>query len=241
MDPPTGAGPSPQDRLRDRHIELQRRVAAACEAVGRDPREVRVLPATKGRDVGYLDALHDLGYSSFGESRIGEFVRKRKARPDLSWEFIGRFRVEDAGLLARDTSLIHSVVDPTQANALEHAGEQLDRSVGVLLQLNLADDARKQGLDEGAAVTMAESWTYPHLPLRGLMVMGPAEVDAATTVDLFRRGRRVFHRLREIAGGNVDTLSMGMSGDFEIALREGATVVRIGTYLAEPWSPQGPR
>jgi pyridoxal phosphate enzyme (YggS family) len=239
MDPTIGGGPSPTDRLRDRHLELQGRVAAACEAGGRDPREARILPATKGRDVEYLDALHDLGYSSFGESRIGEFARKRKARPDLTWEFIGRFRVEDAGLLARDTSLIHSIVDPTQANALELAGEQLDRSVGVLLQVNLADEARKQGLEEGAAVRMADSWTYPHLTLRGLMVLGPAEVDAATTADLFRRGRRVFQRIREIAGGTVDTLSMGMSGDFEIALREGATVVRIGTYLAEPWGHQG--
>jgi pyridoxal phosphate enzyme (YggS family) len=235
---------APLLRLRERAEQLRSRITSACEAVGRDPGSVRVLPATKGRDVGYLDALHELGFDAFGESRIGEFARKVRARPTLAWEFIGRFRPEDAALVARHCRLLHSVANPEQVEALELASAMPARKLGVLLQVHLGDDPRKQGWTPAAAHETARAWKWPALTLRGVMIMAPEAIGPDRVGDVFQRGKAAFEQIREIVGPSFDTLSMGMSGDFEPAVRAGATVLRIGTYLAEAWTdtaPLGPR
>jgi PLP dependent protein len=241
MTAPHGTSPTGVETLRRRHEELAGRIAFACAESGRDPRSVRVLPATKGREVEYLDALVALGYGVFAESRIGEFARKQKARPDLSWEYIGRFRPEDAPLLARSARLIHSVVGQDQAEALDRACTVLPRPGAVLLQVNLVGDPRKQGLRAEEAESLARGWPYAGLTLRGLMVLGPAAADARSIAEMFQTGHALFEQIGRTREKAWDTLSMGMSGDFESAVRAGATVVRIGTYLAEAWTGTGAR
>src|SRR5580704_2971703 len=98
----------PGDPLTLRVRELGERIEAACRESSRTPQEIRVLPATKTQPIEFLDRLHAMGFEIFGESRIGEFARKLQARPSYSWEFIGRFRPADAGLLAKSARLIHS-------------------------------------------------------------------------------------------------------------------------------------
>ncbi|HTT26464.1 MAG TPA: YggS family pyridoxal phosphate-dependent enzyme, partial [Thermoplasmata archaeon] len=127
-----------------------------------------------------------------------------------------------------------------QAVALDAAARGEGRRLAVLLQVNLADDPRKQGLREADALAWVRPWPFDHLAMHGIMVIGPAEGDPDAVATVFQRGAHLFRLLREELGPGVDALSMGMSEDFELAVRAGATDLRIGRYLADAWAAPAP-
>jgi pyridoxal phosphate enzyme (YggS family) len=223
--------------IADRVAEVQAAVRAAAVRAGRSPDEVCIVAASKTWPAAALRAVYAAGIRDFGENYAGEMLDKMAALadlPDITWHFIGRVQRGNAKAIAR-ADVVHGVGSRGQAEALAKAR----RAVGgaplpVLLQVNVADEDSKNGFVVGDLAAAAhEIAAIPELSIRGLMAMPDVDTDALPAA--FARLRR----LRDEVGSAWPMLSMGMSGDFEIAIAAGATHVRIGTRLfgARPNTP----
>lgn len=211
---------------------VSERISQACERAGRKPSEVQLVAVSKGQDAATIEAnLLSHGQLALGENRAQELRDKRPLLPDdVEWHFVGNLQRNKIKYLG-GVALIHSVNSERLATAIDAWGAREDRSVPVLVSVNVAEEDSKQGIssvDLGALVSHIRS--LPHLELRGLMTMAPYSDDPELA-------RPHFRRLRELGQlHDLSELSMGMSGDFEVAIEEGATIVRIGTALFEDGS-----
>jgi pyridoxal phosphate enzyme (YggS family) len=224
--------------LRARWERLRERVDDACRAAGRDPDEVNVLPVSKtfGPDV-IRQAAEDLGLHRFGENKVQEIRDKamalagREADPGIDWVMIGNLQTNKAGVVARLASELQSLDRPKLAVALDRHLRAENRAIDVLVQVKTSPEPSKYGLDpERLLAFLDELADYPTLRVRGLMTLAINTSDADAVRGCFRRLRR----LRDDAaahGHDLPRLSMGMSGDFPLAIAEGATEVRIGTAI----------
>lgn len=202
------------------HGDVRARVAAAAERAGRDPGEVEILVAVK-----YLDdpgPLADAGFTLLGENRAQELVRKAEAHPGVfRWHFIGRLQSRKVKVILPHVELIHSVASES---ALRELGRHGTPETEVLVEVNVAGDEGKAGIAPG------ELDRYLELcPVRvvGLMTMPPFTEDPGAS-------RPHFARLRELARARgLHHLSMGTSQDFEVAVEEGATIVRLGSVVVQ--------
>ena len=208
---------------------VQERIMAACERAGRNASEVKLVAVSKGQEVATVEArLLSQGHYVLGENRAQELRDKRPLLPaEVEWHFVGNLQRNKIKYL-EDVALIHSVNSVRLANALNSWGEREQREVAVLISVNVAQEASKHGVTVAdLSDLVAHVRELPHLELRGLMTMAPYGDDPELA-------RPHFRRLRELAQRyDLPELSMGMSGDFEVAIEEGATIVRIGTALFE--------
>jgi hypothetical protein len=172
--------------------------------------------------------------------QVNEFLQRRQAFGDagvpekIRWHMVGHLQRNKAKQILPIVSLIHSVDSLRLAEELDVIAAKQDKKVRVLLQVNASEEAQKSGVAVGAAVHLAEQIaSMPNLQLAGLMTMAAFEAPEATIRQTFSRTREIFEEIRwqKIGGANVRHLSMGMSNDFELAIAEGATMVRIGTLL----------
>jgi pyridoxal phosphate enzyme (YggS family) len=207
---------------------VRARIAAACERVGRDPAGVTLIAVTKTHSAEAVVAAYGAGVRDFGENRVQEAQRKILAArglgvDDATWHLIGNLQRNKAATAASMFDVIHSVDSERLALA---TSERAERSVQVFIEVNVAGEASKHGVSPGEAALLAERvGTMPHLDLVGLMTVAPI-VSAA------ERARAVFRHLRELRDAiGLPELSMGMTGDFEVAIEEGATVVRVGRAI----------
>jgi pyridoxal phosphate enzyme (YggS family) len=204
------------ERIRDNLDRVRQRIAGA----GRDPFEVEVLAATKYVSVDELPALVEGGITLVGENRAQDLLAKRERHAgDFTWDFIGALQSRKVRDVAPNVRLIHSL-------ASESAMRQLERfRVGeVLIEVNVAGEETKAGVDPADLPRYLE--TCP-VPVTGLMCMPPF-------VERAEDSRRHFARLAELAAEHgLERLSMGTSQDFEVAVQEGATIVRLGSVLYE--------
>jgi pyridoxal phosphate enzyme (YggS family) len=213
---------------------VRTRVAAAAVRAGREPSEVAVVAASKGVGAEVLRAAAALGIRRFGENYVQEWQAKRAALAEagaLEWHFIGRVQRNKAAALA-GCALVHSIADPRVAAILDREGRSGEAPVRVLVQVNLAGESTKAGIAAAALPRVLDDLrARPGLEVVGLMTMPPAggPEDARP---FFRALREL--RDRQVAPDTLPQLSMGMSGDFEAAIEEGATLVRIGTALFGP-------
>lgn len=210
--------------------DVLRRIEAACRRVGRDPSEVTLVAVTKGRDVAEIERyVLRHGHRVLGENRAQELRDKRDAlAADVAWHFIGNLQRNKVKYLT-GVAMVHSLTTPRLADALDRQAAKDGRPLDVLLEVNLSGEASKQGADpEDAAALARYVRDLPHLRLEGVMTMAPYAEDPETARPVFRAARA----LRDELG--LRALSMGMSNDFEIAVEEGATLVRVGTALFEP-------
>ena len=223
--------------LRSRRAEILERVAAAAGRSGRDASEVEVIAVSKtvGADE-VVDAIH-AGWTRFGENRPQELGRKLEALShvpegaDVTFDMIGNLQKNKINQVIGRVRLIHSVSSAHLAEAISKRSEARGIASDVLLEVNVSGEASKSGFSPDDARSCAEAIVgLPGLSVRGLMTMAPAgDPDAA---------RRTFSGLRELAdelrartGLALETLSCGMSDDFEIAVEEGSTLVRLGRYV----------
>jgi PLP dependent protein len=210
---------------------LRAQVSAAAERAGRSPADIRLIAVTKTVGVEQVRAAAALGLRDFGENRLQEAAPKLQALPELCWHFIGHIQTNKVKEVLKSFALIHSLDRLSLAEALQHWGEKQDREAAVLVQVNVSGEASKFGLEPAALPGFLEALRdYPRIRVEGLMTMAPF-------VDDPEEARPVFRRLRELRsagarpGMELRHLSMGMTGDFEVAIEEGATMVRIGTAL----------
>lgn len=209
--------------LRANFRDIQERIARAAESVGRDPASVTLVAVSKTFPAEAVRAAYDLGHRHFGESRLQESQPKVEALPgDIVWHFIGKLQSNKAKRAAQLFNVIHTLESEAQLREVEKAG----RSVDGLVEVNVANEAQKSGISpEALDLFLAKLLEFPHVHFRGLMTIGPVTDNASEMRTVFRTLREANARV----GGHW--LSMGMSGDFEVAIQEGASHVRIGTAL----------
>lgn len=228
--------------LRERLERVRERIATAAHRAGRAAEEVEVLPVTKGHPAARLREVAALGLPAVGENRVGEAEEKqqRLGRLGLRWHMIGHLQRNKAARALEAFDLLESLDSLRLARRLQ---EELEASGSapfpVLVQVNASGEGSKGGFpvhDERSAVEslrhIAGICEMPALAVRGLMTMAPLTREESVLRPAFRRTREMFDRCgREIGGFAAGSLSMGMSNDFEIAVEEGSTRVRLGTVL----------
>ncbi|MCC5828961.1 MAG: YggS family pyridoxal phosphate-dependent enzyme [Phycisphaeraceae bacterium] len=253
---------SPNDsesELARRMRSILDRVAAAAERSGRSAESITTVAVTKYAGMDEIRQLVRLGHRDLGESRIQQLVQRYEMlkegairRDKLStltdsaqdagnhepirWHMVGRVQRNKIKKLVGVVDMIHSVESLKLAEALEEAARKDDTEFDVLLQVNVSGEESKQGVPLRAAATLAEQiGQMEGINLRGLMTMAPYSENPESVRDVFRRLREEFDEIRNTrhCGPGFDTLSMGMSGDFEVAIEEGATMVRIGSAFFE--------
>ena len=212
---------------------VEGRVAALNSAIDSASRgrHVRLLAVSKARNAEEVEAAHGAGLADFGENYLQEALPKMSALAHLPlvWHFIGAIQSNKTRDIASRFQWVHTVDRARIASRLDAAARA---AIDVCIQVNIDAEARKAGVaPEQAGALVAHVRGLPRLRLRGLMAIPNPGVDARGS---FRRTRALFEALRPQAGPHWDTLSMGMSGDFETAIEEGATIVRIGTAIFGP-------
>ncbi|MEJ2069287.1 MAG: YggS family pyridoxal phosphate-dependent enzyme [Syntrophobacterales bacterium] len=214
--------------------ETKRRIQEAARCAGRNPAEVRLVAVTKTVTLDRLQEAVAAGHTLFGENYVQEAKRKIAALgPGLTWHFIGHLQSNKAKAAVEVFDLIHSVDRLSLARSLEQAAARLGKVQNILLQVNLAGEESKSGTaPEAAQELLSEISQMPHLKVLGLMTM-PPWLPAEEVRPYFRALRELRDRLRglQVVDGDLPELSMGMTGDFEVAVAEGATLVRIGTAI----------
>ncbi|MCX7624310.1 MAG: YggS family pyridoxal phosphate-dependent enzyme [Thermomicrobium sp.] len=214
---------------------IERAIAAAADRAGRDPGEVRLVAVTKGVDRRTIDLAYRLGLRIFGENRVQEAMQKFASEPlppDASLHLIGHLQSNKVRTAVRLFTMIHSVDRSALVTELERRAAQLGRRVPILVQVNVSREPQKHGCaPEEAAELVQHALASSHLELRGLMTIAPLTTDEEELRATFRGLRRLRDELRDRFGIALPELSMGMTNDFEIAIEEGATLVRIGRAL----------
>jgi pyridoxal phosphate enzyme (YggS family) len=219
--------------------EVRERIARACERGGRDPGGVTLVAVTKTHPAAVVRRAAEAGLAVFGENRVQEGVAKIEALrldfPRLSWRLIGRLQSNKAKTAVRYFAEIQSVDRSSLLEILSREAGASGRRLPVYVEVNVGGEASKGGVDPGGARALVESaLAAPSIELRGLMTVPPFSEDPDASRSSFRELRALRDRLRDETGAPLPGLSMGMSHDFEVAIEEGATVVRVGTALFGP-------
>ncbi|MBN9339111.1 MAG: YggS family pyridoxal phosphate enzyme [Comamonadaceae bacterium SCN 68-20] len=222
----------------ERHLAaVQARIDAACARVGRDPAGVRLLPVSKTQPGASVRLAHAAGCRLLGENKPQETYSKWQATqdlPDLRWSVIGHLQTNKAKLVARFASEFQALDSLRVAEALERRLQAEGRALDVFVQVNTSGEASKYGLPPGEVAAFLRALpAFPALRVRGLMTLALFSSEADRVRECFVLLRTLRDRLRQEApkGIALDELSMGMSGDFEIAIEEGATTVRVGQAI----------
>lgn len=226
--------PAASDRpLTERLAAVRARIAAAALRGGRDPAAVTLIGVTKGVSVVRAREAVAAGLTDLGENRVQEAVAKIAAvGPGPRWHLIGHLQRNKAQVAAGAFAVIHTVDSDRLAAALDRAAGRAGRRLPVLLEVNVTGEPTKFGVaPQAAAALLAAVRACAHLVPVGLMTMAPLVEDPEATRPVFRSLRRLRDALAREAGPEFVELSMGMSQDFEVAVEEGATMVRIGRAI----------
>jgi hypothetical protein len=222
---------------------LRRRIRAACGRAGRNPDSVTLLAVTKTQPPEVVQAAAKLGLVLFGENKVQEAKAKIPLCPgNLRWHMIGHLQSNKCRDAVELFKMIQSVDSLSLAQEINKRAEQAARTLPVLLEVNVAGEASKFGYrPEQLLAELKELNALPRIEIHGLMTVPPWSPEAEKARPHFRRLREIKVQCEQILGAPLPHLSMGMSGDFEIAIEEGATMVRIGTELFGPRAKAKPR
>lgn len=235
--PPDWPQATTVDDLRHNLALVHARIARACLRVGRDPASVRLLPVSKTVDEARLRLAWQAGCHELGENKVQEAQGKAEALadlPGLRWSVIGHLQTNKARNVARFASEFQALDSLRLAQALDQRLELEQRTLDVFVQVNTSGEASKYGLDPLEVPDFIQRLpAFPRLRVRGLMTLALFSADPEQVRPCFVRLRELRDRLRPglPPGLQLDALSMGMSGDFEIAIEEGATVIRVGQAI----------
>lgn len=229
--------------LAENLARVQERISTACGRVKRDPAEVTLLAVSKNHPAATVSEAVSLGVTWFGENRIQEAKAKIPACSSRArWHFIGHLQSNKAREAVALFEMIESLDSLALAAELQKQAEKQAKTVRVLAEINVAGESSKFGWNPArflAELTRLNS--FPRLELHGLMTVAPYSTDPERARPVFRRLRELRDEASAILGAPLPVLSMGMSGDLEVAIEEGANVVRVGTALfgARPRNPVG--
>ncbi|HSG70673.1 MAG TPA: YggS family pyridoxal phosphate-dependent enzyme [Planctomycetaceae bacterium] len=216
---------------------VRERINAACERSARDPKEVRLVAVTKYAEPDWVQALYDLGHRDFGESRPQQLGPRTVQFPqDIRWHMIGHLQRNKVRPVLETGAVVHSIDSPQLLERVERIANEMGVTPRVLFEVNVSGEESKHGFDAQVfRKWIALGVSCPHVELAGLMTMAPESIDPEAVRPVFRELRNLLGDLHESVPGIPirNELSMGMSGDFEIAIEEGATMIRLGSLLFE--------
>ncbi|WP_214096514.1 YggS family pyridoxal phosphate-dependent enzyme [Candidatus Methylacidithermus pantelleriae] len=214
---------------------VRERIAAAARRVGRDPNEVRLLPVSKEVDEARIRMAYEAGCRFLAENRPQELARKYEALRDLTdlkWSVIGHLQTNKAKLVVRYAAEFQALDSLRVAEVLDRRLQAEGRALDVYVQVNTSGEPSKYGLHpEEVATFLRKMRAFSSLRLRGLMTLAVFSTDSERVRQCFILLRTLRDTLRQEVDAGLTELSMGMSGDFEIAIEEGATVVRVGQAI----------
>lgn len=219
--------------------QIRERIETVARGVGRNPEHIELMAVTKTVSIESIREAYDSGIRLFGENKVQEFEAKRAAPTDLPgahWHMIGHLQTNKASRAAELFGEIESVHSLRLARKLDSAAARLGKNLPVLVEINIGGEAAKSGIAPDSAEfeeLLKTAPDLPHLIFRGLMTVPPYNDDPELSRPYFRQIRILADRIlqRNLSGIAMNILSMGMSHDFEIAIEEGATRVRIGTAI----------
>lgn len=214
---------------------VEKRIQAACDRAGRDRSEVTLIAVSKTKPVEMLQEIYNEGICDFGENKVQELTEKCEVMPqDINWHMIGHLQRNKVKYIVDKVKLIHSVDSVRLAQAIEQEAAKKDVVADILIEVNVAEEESKFGLKVDEVLPLIqEISTFSHIRIKGLMTIAPY-------VENPEENRVVFSRLKklsvDITDKNIDNvsvgiLSMGMTNDYEVAIEEGATIVRVGTGI----------
>lgn len=221
----------------ERASQVRDRIDAACRAAGREPAEVRLMAVTKTHGLDVLEQAYAADLRLFGENRVPEAAEKAEQladRADVEWALIGHLQTNKVARALRFTTELHTLDSLRLAEALDRRLQEQGRGLDVFVQVNTSGEPAKTGLaPEEVESFVLDLRPFTALKVRGLMTLAVFSDDTAAVAACFARLAELQRRLRQLDGapGSYDELSMGMSGDFELAIAHGATTVRVGQTL----------
>lgn len=221
--------------IKDNLEIVRRRIRDVAFSAGRDPQSVRLVAVSKTKPAVAVDEAARAGQRLFGENYVQEFVAKAAETAEtVEWHFIGALQTNKVKYIAGLAAMIHSVDRFSLAQEIDRRWGALGKSCDILMQVNVSGEATKSGTTaEGALSLVREIAALPNLRIRGLMTMPPFFDDPEGARPYFRELRLLAQTIDAagIPGVEMRELSMGMSGDFEAAIQEGATLVRVGSAI----------
>ena len=228
--------------VEERIAQVQQEVAEACQRAGRDVNEVSVMAATKTRTVPEIIRAVDAGISDAGENYVQDLLEKKGELDDagytgICWHAIGHLQRNKVRYVVPICTMIHSLDSARLAREIDKRAARIDKVQKVLLEINISGEESKFGIAPEQAAELAEQVTaLNHLQLRGLMTMPPYTDNPEDSRPQFQELRRLADELVSsgLPAGAMKELSMGMSGDYQVAIEEGATIIRLGTALFGP-------
>jgi pyridoxal phosphate enzyme (YggS family) len=231
-------------RIEDQLADVRRRIAAAANRAGRGPDEIRLVVVTKGQTPETVVAAYQAGVRDFGENRVEEALPKLEAvgpLPGAAWHMIGHIQSRKARRVVPAFDWVHAVDRLKIAHLLDVSAGEMGAELDVFLEVNVSGEDTKEGWglsDErawaAAVPELAQVAGFAHLRIHGLMTMAPWSPEPETARPVFRRLHALQGFLNEALGTSWNELSMGMTDDFEVAVEEGATFVRIGRAVFAP-------
>ncbi len=215
--------------------DIRNKIKSAALKAGRDPKDIKLLGVTKNVDVDAMRAAYDLGIYDFGENRVQEYLRKSDIIDrECKWHIIGRLQTNKVKYLDERVSLIHSLDRMELAEALEKRGEKIGYIFPVLVQVNVSGETTKAGIEpEELKKFIFTLSKMGNIHVKGLMTVAPYTENPEDVRDVFRKLKKLsVDIIRErVENISMEELSMGMSGDFTVAIEEGSTIIRIGTAI----------
>ena len=219
--------------LKDQLQEVEKRIQAACDRAGRKREEVTLIAVSKTKPVETLQEAYDLGVRIFGENKVQELTAKYEALPkDIHWHMIGHLQTNKVKYIIDKAELIHSVDSLKLAETIEKEAAKHDLIADILVEVNVAEEESKFGMKMEEVIPFVEKVSaFPHVRVRGLMTIAPFVEDPEENRSIFADLHKLYIDIKKKNHDNdtVSVLSMGMTNDYEVAIEEGATMVRVGT------------
>lgn len=219
--------------LTERYQAVQDRIKLATEQAGRPANSVQLLAVSKTKPIEAIEQIAEQGQTAFGENYVQEALQKIEQRPDLEWHFIGPIQSNKTKAIAEHFQWVHSVDRLKIAQRLSAQRPENLGPLNILLEINVSGEPSKSGFTEQELFAAApDIASLPNLTLRGLMAIPQITTQLEEQRKPFAQMSRLLSKLQsQLPDCQIDTLSMGMSGDLEAAIMEGATIVRIGTDI----------
>jgi hypothetical protein len=221
--------------LEENLAQVEKNINAACKKSGRDRSEVTLIAVSKTKPVDMLRTVYDCGIRNFGENKVQEMCDKMEVLPDdIKWHMIGHLQTNKVKYIIGRTELIHSVDSVHLAEEIQRQAVKKDLTVPILIEVNIAEEESKFGIHKEDTIALVrEIAAFDHLKIKGLMTIAPFVENPEDNRLYFREIKQLSVDIKNQNIDNVamDILSMGMTGDYMVAIEEGATLVRVGTGI----------
>lgn len=215
--------------------QVQENIKKACEKANRDLAEVTLIAVSKTKPVSMLQEAYDEGVRTFGENKVQEIMDKYGQLPqDIEWHMIGHLQRNKVKYIADKVTMIHSLDSLRLAETIESEASKHNRVIPVLIEVNVAMEESKFGISVAEVLPFVQELSkFPHLRVNGLMTIAPYVENPEENRQIFRKLKKLSVDIEEknINNINMSVLSMGMTGDYQVAIEEGATMVRVGTGI----------